>query len=58
MTVLFVKNYMIFLVNLHVIANIWFPTGASGHSNNNDGSEDFISISHHVHDNAEVPSGI
>ena len=31
---------MIFLVNLHVIANFSFSTGAFRHSNNNDGAED------------------
>ena len=58
MTTLFVKNYMIFCVKLHVLANFWFYIGASRHYNNNDGAEDFISISHNVHSNAEDPSGI
>ena len=31
---------MIFLVNLHVIAIFWFCTGASRHSDNNDGAQD------------------
>ena len=31
---------MIFLCNLHVIANFWFCTGASRHSNKTDGAQD------------------
>ena len=34
---------MIFFVNLHVIANFWFCTGASRHSKINDGAQDHAS---------------
>lgn len=32
-------------------------SGTFGHSNNNDGVEEFIFISHNFHANAKVPSG-
>jgi hypothetical protein len=49
---------MLFRLNLHVIANLLFFTGASRHSDNTDMTEELVSSTHSVHVEAEAPSGI
>ena len=49
---------MLFRLNLHVIANLLFFTGAYRHSNNTDATEELVSSTHIVHDEVEAPSGI
>ena len=49
---------MLFCLNLHVIVNLLFFTGASTHSGDTDGIEELVSSTHSVSAEAEAPSGI
>ena len=49
---------MLFCLNLHVISNLLFLTGASTHSEDTDGIEELVSSTHSVHAEAEAPPGI
>ena len=57
MSVLFVKNYAIFL-NLHVISNLLFFIGASTLSEDTDGIQELISSMRSVHDEEKAPPDI
>ena len=49
---------MLFFLNLQVIDNLLFFTGASTHSEDTDGIEELVSSMHSVHVEAEAPPGI
>ena len=49
---------MLFFLNLHMIANLLFFTGASTHSKDIDGIEELVSSTHSLHAEAKAPPGI